>query len=146
MSSFSDDMIYLVMVDLREREWWRMRKREVVVFPRRKPIGGLGHWDCMRDFVVLGIWDSMCSDPLGSLCFCHFHTLHYITITPSFFIFYFYFYFYLILHSTPPHHPIYYLFSILPFFFILIVCIIIIGIRTTISCTKLLYGALTLYN
>ena len=46
------------------------------MFPRRKPIGGLGHWDCMRDLVVLGIWDSMCSDPLGSLCSCHIHTLH----------------------------------------------------------------------
>ena len=55
---------------------------EVVVFPRRKPIGGLGHWDCMRDLVVLGIWDSMCSDPLGSLCSCHIHTLHLFYLMP----------------------------------------------------------------
>lgn len=33
-----------------------------------------------RDFLVLGIWDSMCSVPLLSLSFCHIHTLHALSL------------------------------------------------------------------
>ena len=72
-----------------ERE--KREKEGMVVFPRRKPVGGLGHWDCLRDLVVLGIWDSMCSEmPLPSpVSSCHIPTLH----SACFFFILFYFIF-----------------------------------------------------